>query len=46
MTRGLDRENSTKLLIKGFLSDVVDFIKNPSIKRFIENRLEEQVNGY
>ena len=30
MTRGLDRENSTKLLIKGFLSDVVDFIKNPS----------------
>tara|TARA_Y100000590_G_scaffold455930_1_gene605502 strand:- start:247 stop:1497 length:1251 start_codon:yes stop_codon:yes gene_type:complete len=46
MTRGLDRKNSTKLLIKGFLSDVVDFIKNPSIKKFIENKLEEQVNGY
>ena len=46
MTRGLNRENSIKLLIKGFLSDVIEFIKNPSIKKFVENKLEEQVNGY
>ncbi len=46
MTRGLGRKESMKLLIKGFLNDVVDFIKNPSIKKFVENKLEEQVNGY
>ena len=46
MTRGLTRENSTKLLIKGFLIDVVDFIKSNSIKKFIETKLEDQVNGY
>ena len=44
MTRGLTRQDSTKLLIKGFLNDVVEFIKSPSIKKFIENKLEEQVN--
>jgi len=45
MTRGLSRKESTKLLIKGFLNDVVEFIKNPKIKEFVENKLEEQVNG-
>ena len=37
MTRGLNQKDSKKLLIKGFLNDVIEFIKNPSIKRFIEN---------
>ena len=46
MTRGLNREDSTRLLIKGFLNDVIDFIKNPSIKKFVEIKLEETVNGY
>ena len=46
MTRGLNREESTKLLIKGFLSDIVEYIKSSSIKKFIENKLEEQINGY
>ena len=46
MTRGLSREDSTKLLVKGFLNDVVDFIKSPSIKKFVETKLEEQVHGY
>ena len=45
MTRGLNREESIKLLIKGFLNDVVDFVKNPSIKQFVQNKLEEQING-
>ena len=45
MSRGLSRQDSTKLLIKGFLNDVVEFIKNPSIKQFIENKLEENING-
>ena len=46
MTRGLNREDSTKLLIKGFLNDVVEFIKSNSIKKFIKAKLEEQINGY
>jgi len=46
MTRGLNREDSTKLLIKGFLSDIIEFIKNPKIKKFIESMLEKQINEH
>ena len=46
MTRGLSRNDSTKLLIKGFLSDVIEFIKNPKIKKFIESMLEKQINEH
>ncbi len=46
MTRGLNREDSTKLLIKGFLSDVIEFIKNPKIKKFIESMLEKQISEH
>ena len=46
MTRGLSRRTSMKLLIKGFLNDIVELIKSPSIKKFIENKLEENINGY
>ena len=46
MTRGLNHEESTKLLIKGFLNDIVDLIKSTSIKKFIESKLEQQINGH
>jgi len=46
MTRGLSRKISMKLLIKGFLNDIVELIRNPSIKKFVEDKLEEQVNEY
>jgi len=46
MTRGLSRKDSTKLLIKGFLNEIIEFIKNPKIKKFIESKLEKQINGY
>ena len=45
MTRGLNREDSTKLLIKGFLNDIMQFIQSPTIKQFIESKLEDQING-
>ena len=45
MTRGLNRNESTKLLIKGFLNDVIEFIKSPTMKKFIESKLEDQING-
>ena len=46
MTRGLNREDSIKLLIKGFLNDVVEFIKSESIKDFVQSKLEERISGY
>ena len=45
MTRGLNRKDSTKLLIKGFLNDVIEFIKSPTMKKFIESKLEKQIDG-
>ena len=46
MTRGLNREDAAKLLVKGFLNDIIEFIKSASIKKFVESKLEEQINGY
>ena len=46
MTRGLTRKESMKLLVKGFLSDIVEYIKNPSIKKFVEKKIEEQIHEY
>ena len=45
MTRGLNRNDSTKLLIKGFLNDVIEFVKSSTMKNFIESELEKQING-
>ena len=45
MSRGLNREDSIKLLIKGFLNDIVESIKSHSIKSFVEKKLEDQING-
>ena len=45
MTRGLNRNDSTKLLIKGFLNDVIEFIKSPTMKKFIESKMEKQIDG-
>tara|TARA_Y100000590_G_scaffold29720_2_gene33112 strand:+ start:2322 stop:3572 length:1251 start_codon:yes stop_codon:yes gene_type:complete len=46
MTRGLNRNESSKLLIKGFLNEIVEFIKSSSVRKFIENKLDRQINGY
>ena len=46
MTRGLNRQESTKLLIKGFLDDVVQIIKSASIKKFIQDKLAKQIYGH
>jgi len=46
MSRGLNREDSVKLLTKGFLSDIVDFIKSDTIRKFVESKLDKQINGY
>jgi Fe-S cluster assembly protein SufD len=46
MSRGLSRKESLLLLINGFLSEVIDEIKNNKIKNFIASKLEKQLYGY
>ncbi len=46
MTRGLNREDSTKLLIKGFISDVIDIINNSKSKKCVESTFEKQINEH
>ena len=46
MTRGLNREEAIRLLIKGFLNDVIEFIKSDSIKNFVQTKLENTINGH
>ena len=43
MTRGLTKIESTKLLVNGFLNEVIDSIKSDSIRNFIKTKLEEQL---
>jgi len=46
MSRGLSKQEAVNLLVSGFLSEVVETIRNNTIKNFIQNRLERQLNGY
>jgi len=46
MTRGLTRKASIELLINGFLNEIVGEIKNNSIRKFVENKMEMLIHGY
>ena len=46
MTRGLSRKESIRLLINGFLNEVVDMIKSNSVRKFVRTKLEGQIHGY
>jgi Fe-S cluster assembly protein SufD len=46
MTRGLSRKESVKLLINGFLNEVVNMIKSNSVKEFVKSKLQGQIHGY
>ena len=43
MSRGLSKKESTKLLVDGFLNEVVDSIKSNSIRNFIKVKLGDQL---
>ncbi len=43
MTRGLSQQESTKLLVNGFLNEIADLIKSSSIRNFIKTKLEAQL---
>ena len=46
MTRGLTRKEAVKLLINGFLNEIISEIKSTSIRKFVENKTELQIHGY
>jgi len=46
MTRGIDAKTAKQLLINGFLNDILVYISDPNIKKFVESTLEGQINGY
>ena len=46
MSRGLTREESKKILIKGFLADAIESITNNEIKEFLFKKLENNLNEY
>ncbi len=45
MTRGLELSKAKKLLIKGFLNEIFENLPNKKMKPFLENIIEEQING-
>ena len=44
MTRGLSKKEATKLIIKGFLNDVVLEIEDVQVKKLIDEHLEKNIN--
>jgi len=46
MTRGIPKKEAVKLLINGFLNEVLENIVNDDLKTFLEKVLERQINGY
>ncbi len=46
MTRGLTKQEALLLLINGFLNEITSEIKSDTIKKFVEKKLEFQINGY
>ena len=46
MSRGLNRVDAKKILIKGFLSDAIETITNNEIKNFYLKKLEANLNEY
>ena len=46
MSRGLDKYEAKKLLIKGFLSDAIETITNNEIKKYFLNKLENKINEH
>ena len=46
MTRGIPKKEAVKLLINGFLNEVLENINISEVKIFLEKILERQINGH
>ena len=45
-SRGIPEKEALKLLINGFLSEVLEKLEDIKLKNFLVKRLERQINGY
>ena len=46
MTRGIPKKEAEKILINGFLNEILENLADSEIKNFLEKMLERQINGY
>ena len=46
MSRGLNRKDAKKLLIKGFLHDAVETITNEEVKKYFSKKLENILDEF
>ena len=46
MTRGIPKKEAIKLLIDGFLNEILENINISEVKSFLEKILEKQINGH
>ena len=46
MSRGLNKNEAKKLLIKGFLTDAIETITNNEIKEYFLNKLGNKINEH
>jgi len=46
MTRGISKKDAVKLLINGFLNEILENITISELKIFLEKILEKQINGH
>jgi len=46
MTRGIPKKKAVKLLINGFLNEILENITINELKFFLEKILERQINGH
>jgi Fe-S cluster assembly protein SufD len=45
-SRGIPEEEALKMLINGFLNEVLEKLKDVKLKNFLLQKLERQINGY
>jgi len=45
-SRGIPEEEALKMLINGFLNEVLEKLKDVKLKNFLLEKLERQINGY
>ncbi len=45
-SRGIPEEEALKMLIKGFLSEVLEKLNDTQLKNFLLDKLESQINGH
>ena len=45
-SRGIPEEEAFKMLINGFLGEVLETLNDAKLKNFLSEKLEGQINGY